>query len=78
VDSMVYELSRDSLRPLMQKRPQIAVQMSEVLAVRQMINAPKLAGRESPEVIQKSLADQLLGRITKFFRLGPSDQSSST
>jgi small-conductance mechanosensitive channel/CRP-like cAMP-binding protein len=71
VDSMIYEIARDTLLPIMQKRPQIAEQMSEVLAKRQLANAPMLAAREDPETAKDSLAKQLLGRISAFFRLVP-------
>ncbi len=69
VDSMVYEITRDVLRPLMQSRPELAQQMSEVLAERQIANAPKLAARGTVEEARESLAKQLFGRISTFFRL---------
>jgi small-conductance mechanosensitive channel/CRP-like cAMP-binding protein len=73
VDSLIYEIRRDSLFPIMQGRPHLAVQMSEVLAERQAINMPKLARKENIEDSKRSLAKQLLGKISAMFRLKPQD-----
>jgi len=71
VDSLIFEITRDSLAPLMQSRPELAVQLSRMLAERQLRNAPKLgAQRNGDGEDQKgSLAGQFLTRISSFFRL---------
>ena len=71
VDSLVYEITRDELEPFLQRRPELARHMSEVLAERQVRNGPKLeANRQDiADAAKHSLTDQLLARISSFFGL---------
>jgi small-conductance mechanosensitive channel/CRP-like cAMP-binding protein len=71
VDSLIFEITRDSLAPLMQSRPELAVQLSQMLAERQLRNAPKLDAQRSDngDDHKVSLAGQFLTRISSFFRL---------
>jgi len=71
VDSKVYEVDRDILAPILQDRPEIAALMSRVLAERQLANAPKLESPTQMVAERDSLAQQILGHITAFFRLPP-------
>ncbi len=69
-DSMCYEITREVMAPLMESRPELAQQLSRVLAERQLRNSAKLesAGKVT-EVQKRSLTEQILGRINAFFRL---------
>jgi small-conductance mechanosensitive channel/CRP-like cAMP-binding protein len=70
VDSMCYEITREILAPLMERRPELAVQLSSVLAERQLRNSSLLeASAKVQETQKKSLTEQILGRINSFFRL---------
>jgi CRP-like cAMP-binding protein len=69
VDSKAFEVSRDVLAPILRDRPEVAALMSEVLAERQIANAPKLdSGRHQVEA-RETLAQQILHGIVSFFRL---------
>jgi small-conductance mechanosensitive channel/CRP-like cAMP-binding protein len=70
IDSMCYEITREILAPLMESRPELAQQLSDVLAERQLRNNAKLeASANVNEVQKRSLTEQILGRINAFFRL---------
>ncbi|HLN23200.1 MAG TPA: mechanosensitive ion channel family protein, partial [Patescibacteria group bacterium] len=71
VDSLIFEITRDTLAPLMQSRPELAVQLSQMLAERQLRNAPKLETQrdEAVDDHKGSLAGQFLTRISSLFRL---------
>ena len=70
VDSMCYEITREIMAPLMESRPDLAQQLSDILADRQIRNSAKLeASSKVNEIQKKSLTDQILGRINSFFRL---------
>lgn len=69
VDSMVYEISREILEPVMRNRPEIAELMSRVLVQRQTANAPGMNVRDQSDAGREPLVRQLLGRISAFFRL---------
>lgn len=72
LDSLLYEITRDDLLPLLRRRPALAQQISDVLAARQLGNAPKLQDgrRETAETVEsRSLSQQFLKRISAFFRL---------
>ncbi|MBG03502.1 MAG: hypothetical protein CMM59_05445 [Rhodospirillaceae bacterium] len=72
VDSIVFEITRADLEPLMQQRPEMADQLSEVLAERQMRNMRLLDEKEGGGALetQVSLSRQFLGGIQTFFGLG--------
>ena len=70
VDSMCYEITRAIMAPLMENRPELAQQLSDVLAERQLRNSAKLESAvKVSEVQKKSLTEQILGRVNSFFRL---------
>ena len=60
------------MEPLIQKRPDMAAQLSEVLAERQMRNIRLLDGKEvgDPIETQVSLSQQFLSGIQSFLALG--------
>jgi CRP-like cAMP-binding protein len=69
VDSKAFEISREVLAPILRDRPEVAALMSEVLAERQIANAPLLEnGRQQIET-RESVAQQILHGIVAFFRL---------
>jgi CRP-like cAMP-binding protein len=69
VDSKAYEISREVLAPVLRDRPEVAALMSEVLAERQIANAPKLENG-GPQIDQReTLSQQILNGIISFFRL---------
>ena len=70
INSMCYEITRDVMAPLMESRPELARQLSDVLAERQLRNAARLeASAKISDVQKRSLTEQILGRINSFFRL---------
>ena len=69
VDSKAYEIGRDVLSPILRDRPEVAQLMSEVLAERQIANAPKLLNGNQQIEARETLAKQILGGIVSFFRL---------
>lgn len=74
VNSLVFEVARPALAPLLRSRPALVSHLSEMLAARQLRNAPKLeAARQNGDDRKQSLTKQLMGKINAFFRLGPED-----
>jgi CRP-like cAMP-binding protein len=69
VDSKGYEISRELLAPILRERPEVAQLMSEVLAERQIANAPLLENGRQQLAARDTLAQQILGGIVSFFRL---------
>lgn len=79
VDSVVFEITHADLEPLMQRRPAMADQLSEVLADRQMRNMRIMSEQAGEGVLdsQVTLAQQFLGGIQSFFRLHRNGSMSS-
>jgi len=77
VDSKGYEISREALAPVLRDRPEVATLMSEVLAERQIANAPKLESGQQQLEQRETLAQQILGGIVSFFRLPAKARSYS-
>jgi len=77
VDSKAYEISRELLAPILRDRPEVAAVMSEVLAERQIANAPKLENGNAQMEQRETLAQQILHGIVAFFRLPPKGRSYS-
>lgn len=77
VDSKLFEIDRASLAPIMQDRPEIAARISRVLAERQLANAPKLESQAQMSAAEDNLAQQILTRISAFFRLPARPRYSS-
>jgi len=69
VDSKAYEISREVLAPVLRDRPEVAALMSEVLAERQIANAPKLENGAAQMDQRETLSQQILSGIISFFRL---------
>ena len=69
VDSKAFEISREVLAPILRDRPEVAALMSEVLAERQIANAPKLGNGNQQVEARETLAQQILSGIVSFFRL---------
>ena len=69
VDSKGYEISREILAPILRDRPEVAQLMSEVLAERQIANAPLLENGRQQLAARETLSQQILHGIVSFFRL---------
>ena len=69
VDSKAFEISREVLAPILRDRPEVAALMSEVLAERQIANAPLLDNGKQQVETRESVAQQILHGIVSFFRL---------
>ncbi len=72
VDSQVFEVRRDTLRPVLQQRADIAQHMSDTLAKRQLATTQRLAEANAVAAVpveHHSLAQQFLGRIRNLFGL---------
>jgi CRP-like cAMP-binding protein len=72
IDSVVFEITRSDLEPLMMRHLAMADQLSDVLAERQLRNMRLLDEEKGADAleIQMSLSRQFLGRIQTFFGLG--------
>lgn len=73
VDSLLLEISKEALQPILKRRQSLAEAMSEVLAERQMENERRLAlaaeGIREPPSGDVSLTQMFLGKIRTFFNL---------
>lgn len=69
IDSKAFEISREVLAPILRDRPEVAALMSEVLAERQISNAPKLDYGNQQTENRETVAQQILHGIVAFFRL---------
>lgn len=69
--AITYELTRDTIVDLLEKRPEIAGILSTVVADRQLRNSETFANAsaEDKEKQKTSLANQILGRMKAFFRI---------
>ncbi|OOZ41621.1 hypothetical protein BOW53_02770 [Solemya pervernicosa gill symbiont] len=72
VDSMIIEISRDTMTQMMQGRPELANYLAELLAERQADSAAKIASAQIDDVEQQpqSILEQTLIRIRALFSLG--------
>jgi len=78
VDSIVIEITKDGLQPILAKRESLLEAISEALAERQLMNAAAKAQSATPAETQaahQSLANQLLGRMRSFFGLGVTEDA---
>lgn len=66
---VIYEISKDSLSPLMQARPGLARELSESLASRQLARRTVLDQRNGAEVVKEGLADRVAANIRRLFAL---------
>jgi CRP-like cAMP-binding protein len=67
--AVIYEISKDALAPLLKARPNMAEELSESLATRQLANRTVLdytGRREQPEI---GLADRVATNIRRLFSL---------
>jgi len=72
IDSLAYEVCQAELAPLLRCRQGLAHRLSQVLAARQLRNAPKLeAARLTLDENKQGLTQQIMAKINAFFRLGP-------
>jgi CRP-like cAMP-binding protein len=72
IDSVVIEIGKDSLRPILAAREQVLEAMSGALAARQMQNdraALETDTAVDEQTARQTLAGQLLGRMRSFFGL---------
>ncbi len=70
LSGLALELSRPALAPLLQSRPDLVRHLGQVLANRQLRNAPKLENaRPADDEPRQSLVLQWIGRINAFFSL---------
>ncbi|MDP6942581.1 MAG: mechanosensitive ion channel family protein [Myxococcota bacterium] len=74
-DAVAYEIGKDAMAKLLQRRPELAEVLSRIVAERKLRNEEALAEatREEKEEHRTSVAGQILGRMRDFFRgvLGP-------
>ena len=69
VDCIVYEISKADLGQLIERRPQLALDITSVVAERQARNLETYdrAGREAQKAEVKNLAEQLFKKMAEFF-----------
>ncbi|MDB5361757.1 MAG: MscS Mechanosensitive ion channel [Rhodospirillales bacterium] len=73
VDSMVIEIAKEALQPILSRREAVVEAMSNALAERQLHNdraAFEGASSAEAKIAHQTLAGQLLGRMRSFFGLG--------
>ena len=70
-DVTLYELSKDVISPILQRRPQLADILSQRIAFRRIRNDQALASKDDAvkAAQQRSFAAELLGKIRDFFSL---------
>ncbi|MDW3205374.1 MAG: mechanosensitive ion channel family protein [Alphaproteobacteria bacterium] len=69
VDSIGFEITKDTLAPILQRRPELAEHLSETLAERQMRTREAFAALDAETGIERraSLTEEFLKGIKKFF-----------
>jgi CRP-like cAMP-binding protein len=69
VDSVGFEITKDTLAPILQRRPELAERLSEALAERQMRTREAFAALDAETGIERraSLSEEFLKGIKKFF-----------
>jgi CRP-like cAMP-binding protein len=68
--AVIYEISKQSLSPLLKARPSMAQELSEILASRQLANRTVLGQREKDEqATGPTLADRVAANIRRLFSL---------
>ena len=80
VDSIVFEIGKESLQPIIARREALAEAISRVLAERQMGNVKASdtpAADGDHDATHGSLAAQLLGRMRSFFGLAASREAAA-
>jgi len=71
LDSVVYEITKDCIEPLLKHRPDLVEQLSRTLAERQMDNQNKQNRTlKEKENATASLSQHLFDRISHFFHIG--------
>ncbi len=71
-DSLVWEIRRDEMQPLLQENAEMAARMSELLARRKMHTEGILAAQAPTQVVQdktKEYANGVLGKIRALFKI---------
>lgn len=72
VDSMVIEITKEALQPILERREAVVETMSNALAERQLQNDRAALANTSPaesQLARQTLAGQLVGRMRTFFGL---------
>ncbi len=69
VDSVGFEITKNTLAPILQRRPELAERLSETLAERQMRTREAFAALDAETGIERraSLSEEFLKGIKKFF-----------
>jgi len=74
VDASIVEVPKDVIERLLQRRPEIAAILGEVLAKRQLANREatekSAIDKKSSEKEKQTLANQIASRIRNFFGIG--------
>jgi len=78
VDSLLFEITKDQIEPILENNPELVERLSAVLADRQLINlrAMEDSAQEDPEKKRFELAREFVGRIQRFFKIGGSRTST--
>jgi CRP-like cAMP-binding protein len=67
--TVIYEISKDALSPLLKARPAIAEELSETLAGLQLVNRTVLDHHDDEERSEGGLADRVAATIRRLFSL---------
>jgi small-conductance mechanosensitive channel/CRP-like cAMP-binding protein len=70
---ILYQISKDALLPLLQARPGMADELSELLASRQLARRTVLDEIHASHHTEQSVASRVLSDIKRLFSLGPTD-----
>ena len=66
-DSILYEITKEDISPLMAKQPEISWALSNVLVRRKQATESAAAVKQRSSDIDRTLSAQILGKIQKFF-----------
>ncbi len=69
-DVVAHEITKDHMRTLLRKRPEVAETISKVVAHRRLLNTQTLANATAEEKIEQTenLAQQIMSKMKSFFK----------
>ncbi len=66
-DATLFEITKEDIFPIIEKRSDITWAISEVLSERKMATEDKMTQQQTEEIDKESLSTQILGKIQEFF-----------
>ena len=69
-DAVVYQIRKEVLDPVLQRRPEVIDGLATIMADRQALNAQRTCAPDRPQGFPPPTREDLLGRLRAFFKLG--------